>query len=61
MIEFTPDTSEARKRFNQLAREAEKLKILQFILADMTVCELEGWDKLEYIRELVQMLNDLLK
>lgn len=60
-MQINPNTPETRKQFNKLAREALKLRIYQDILADMQVCELEGWDKTEFIRELQQMLNDLLK
>lgn len=28
-------------------------------MTDLQVCELEGWDKLEYITELWDMLNTL--
>lgn len=44
---------------NRLCREQLKLKLLADIRADMEVCELEGYDKLEYINELIEMLTAL--
>lgn len=38
-----------------------KHRLLADILADMQVCELEGWDKLEYLNELREMLDGLGK
>lgn len=29
------------------------------ILVDMTVCEIEGWDKLEYIDDLCSLIHSL--
>lgn len=49
------------KVFNRLAREQMKRRLLADILADMQVCELEGWDKLEYLQELREMLDSLGK
>ena len=40
-----------------LAREQFKLKLLNDVLTDMTICKLEGWDVMEYANE----LRDLLK
>lgn len=50
---------EASKKLNRLARERMKQRLLTDILTDLQVCELEGWDKLEYITELRDMLNTL--
>ena len=36
----------------RLAREQFKLKLLADIRTDMTVCEIEGWDPREYVRDL---------
>jgi len=44
--------------FNKLARERFKLKLLEDIKIDMTICEMEGWDKKQYILELKQLLDD---
>lgn len=50
---------EASRQLNRLARERMKQRLLNDILVDLQVCELEGWDKLEYIAELRDMLNTL--
>lgn len=56
-IEFTPDTPETRKRFNDLARHAFVVKVYNEILADMQVCDIEGWNKLEFVDMLFDCLN----
>lgn len=55
------DSKEGPKAFNRLAREQMKRRLLADILADMQVCEFEGWDKLEYLNELREMLDGLGK
>jgi len=47
------------KSVNRLARDRFKEQILKDILFDLTVCELEGWDKLEYITELKKLINSI--
>lgn len=42
---------------NQLAREQMKLKLLNDIRVDLEICEIEGWDKTEYIRELKELID----
>ncbi|MBR5289355.1 MAG: hypothetical protein IKU34_12325 [Clostridia bacterium] len=44
---------------NRLAREQMKKKILNDIMVDLTVCDVEGWDKREYIRELHELIDSL--
>ena len=56
-VVFSPDTSETRYKFNQLARHQLIRTLHSDILADMKVCELEGWDKTEYIKELYGVLE----
>jgi hypothetical protein len=48
---------ETRKAMNRLARHKMILKLYQDILIDLTICELEGWDKMEYINELSDLIN----
>lgn len=36
----------------RLAREQLKLKLLADIRTDLAICEIEGWDHLEYVRDL---------
>ena len=52
---------DASPRLNQLAREQMKHKLLTDIMVDMTICELEGWDKTEYLKDLINLLNSLME
>ena len=52
---------ETRSAMQRVAREEMKHRIYADILADMMVCDIEGWDKMEYIIELQDMLNTLTK
>lgn len=58
---LTPDTPATRRAFNRLAREKMKLRLLADIRMDLMVCELEGWDKLEYLDELLALVEELRK
>lgn len=42
---------------NRLAREQMKLRLMQDIRMDLVVCEIEGWDKTEYLNELKELIN----
>ncbi len=44
---------------NDLARLKFKEQILKEIMFDLTVCEIESWDKKEYINEMKEMLNSI--
>jgi hypothetical protein len=48
---------ETRKALNDLARHKMITRLYADILVDMQICEIEGWDKLEYIRELKDLIN----
>ena len=48
---------ETRKALNDLARHKMVARLYADILVDMQICEIEGWDKLEYIRELKDLIN----
>lgn len=60
-IEFKPDTPETRKRLQDLCRHAFIVKILADIRMDMAVCELEGWDKMEYINMIYEEMDRFRK
>lgn len=60
-IQFTPDTPATRRAFNRLAREKMKLRLLADIRMDLMVCELEGYSKLEYLDELLALVQELRK
>jgi len=51
-----PDTP---RKLQELARHKMIVKLYADILADMRVCEIEGWDRMEYIRMLQDMLNSI--
>lgn len=46
-----------RYKINQLARYNLKVHILKDLLFDMTVCDIEGWDKTEFLTQLKDLLN----
>ena len=41
---------------NELARKKFEEKLLNDILVDLMICEIEGWCKMEYIRELRKLI-----
>ncbi len=53
------ENAETSKALQNLARESMKLQLMRDIMVDMTVCEIEGWDKLEYLRDLQDMINSI--
>ena len=44
---------------NELARQRFKQRLLGDILVDLMICEIEGWCKLEYIRDLRKLINSI--
>ena len=52
---------ETSKALNDLARHQMITKLYADIIRDMQVCELEDWDKLEYIKMLQDLLNSFTK
>ena len=51
-----PD-KETAKALNDLARHQIITKLYADILADMMVCDIEGWNKTEFIRMLQDVIN----
>lgn len=47
------------KTVNDLARLKFKEQLLKEIMFDLMVCEIEGWDKKEYINELKKLINSI--
>lgn len=43
---------------NTLARKKFQEQLLKEIQFDLMVCEIEGWDKKEYIKELQELINE---
>lgn len=53
---IVPDKQTA-KALNDLARHQKILTLLSDVRADMMICEIEGWDQLEYIRMIREALS----
>jgi hypothetical protein len=53
-----PDEDTARA-LNDLARHKAIVRLLNDIRMDMEICEIEGWDKNEYLNLLKQLLNSI--
>lgn len=51
-----PDKDTAKK-LNELARRQQIVRLLADIRVDMMICELEGWDRMEYINQLKELLD----
>ena len=49
--------NEVRVTLQKLARHQMITHLYRDILVDFAVCDVEGWDKTEYIRELQDLLN----
>lgn len=45
---------------NRLAREQMKLKLMQDIRMDLMICEVEGWDRKEYLNELKELIDSFV-
>lgn len=52
-------TVEQRQNLNQYIRESNKLNLLKSIKRDMLICELEGWDKKEYLKDIKETINSI--
>ena len=53
-----PDEDTARA-LNDLARHEAIVRLLNDIRMDMEICEIEGWDKNEYLNLIRQLLNSI--
>lgn len=49
------------KLFNDLARKRFELRLLADIRFDLSVCEIEGWSKTEYIDQLCELITSIRK
>lgn len=54
-----PDYTFPAKSVNTLARKKFQEQLLKEIHFDLMVCEIEGWDKKEYIKELKKLINSI--
>ena len=53
-----PDEDTARA-LNDLSRHTAIVRLLNDIRIDMEICEIEGWDKNEYLNLIRQLLNSI--
>ena len=51
--------NETAKRLNELARHKMIVRLLDDIRIDLMICEIEGWNKLEYIRMLQEEIENI--
>lgn len=54
------ENPEVSKGLQKLAREQMKERLLRDILADISICKIEGWDYKEYLQELKQTIEQFL-
>ena len=47
----------AERKLQELARHQMIQRLYTDILTDMQICEIEGWDKLEYLRQLQEVID----
>lgn len=59
MIEKTETYIFPAKTVNDLARLKFQEQLLKEIMFDLMVCEIENWDKKEYINKLRELLNNI--
>jgi hypothetical protein len=59
MVEKTEIPIFPAKTVNNLARLKFKEQLLKEIMFDLMVCEIEKWDKKEYINEIKKLLNSI--
>lgn len=60
-VTFDQMTKEERYQYNQKCRHMMIEKLYKEILFDMKVCEIEGWDQMEYIRMIRKAVNEIAK
>lgn len=56
VLDGNPETP---RKMQELARHQMIERLYADILMDMQICEIEGWDKMEYINQLRELLNTL--
>lgn len=54
-------SKECAKPLNDLARLQMITRLERDIIFDLQVCDIEGWDKMEYINELKELVNSFEK
>ena len=51
--------NETAKKLNELARHKMIVRLIDDIRIDLMICEIEGWNKLEYIRMLQEEIGNI--
>lgn len=59
-VRLLGNDKETAYALQKAAREQFKLKMLADIAADMSICQIEGWDHREYVLELHQELERII-
>ena len=57
MAEIILESKETVRRYNEFARHSMIHRLLADIMADMQVCDIEGYDKKEYINQIREIIN----
>lgn len=52
---------ECARALNTLSREQLKTRLLADIRIDIQVCQIEGWDYMEYLLELKELIDSFLE
>jgi len=50
-------TKDVSRVLNEIARHRMIERLYRDILIDLQICEIEGWDKMEYIRQLEKVIQ----
>lgn len=58
---ITDGNPETSRKLQELARHQMIERLYKDILFDMQVCEIEGWDKMEYINQLKECISHFNK
>jgi len=56
---FIIPNKDTARALNDLARHKAIVRILNDIRMDMEICEIEGWDKKEYLNLIRELLNSI--
>lgn len=59
-VKLIGDQKTCSKALNDLCREQMKFKIMADLRMDLLVCELEDYDKLEYLYELKELIDSFV-
>ena len=49
------------KRLNDLARHQTITRLYNDILIDLAICDIEGWDKMEYLNQILTEIEGIVR